>query len=125
MTDTSPTTYEMPREERQIGSDGWRCASYFADDHREKVEEFFRSVQWNRLARIACRIRGSKGDPIYATEKFAVGRVNMVRRLTFEDGVDWVVRVRLNTRACILAESDAKKIQESFNREVAAAAFFK
>ncbi|KAF6827844.1 hypothetical protein CPLU01_08863 [Colletotrichum plurivorum] len=51
---------------------------------------------------------------------FALGRKHMVRRLTFVDGVDWVVRVYL-----LCDDVNPKTVYRIFNREVAAAAFLR
>lgn len=121
MTDTTTVeeSYKLPpRPPRKLGSDGWRSASYKDEEDEKKIMAFFDSVKWERLANMASDLRGVKAT--YPTESFALGHRHMVRRLTFVDGVDWVVRVYLTYE-----DVSPNTIYKSFNREVAAAAFLR
>ena len=107
-----------------MGSDSWVGADVYDsdDDLNVQIVDFFNKIKWDLLASIASRHR----DDVtcrYAA-KYSIGQFNLVRRLNFDDGVSWVVRVRLPPEATTapLEEYDSKR---AFEVEIAGMKFFK
>ena len=86
----APTTDALPLPE--VGSSSW-VGPDSDDEDSIKVQRFFDTFKWYVLAAIASRLRDGLGCN-YA-DRFSTGQFNIVRRLIFEDGVSWVVRVQL------------------------------
>ena len=88
-----------PRPAVELGSSGWIGADcYEADDEWNMLtRKFFDTVKWDALASIASSLRA--GVRCSYEDKFSIGQFNLVRRLNFDDGVSWVVRVRLPPEA--------------------------
>ncbi len=78
-----------------LGSDAWLGAEEY-ENHEELYERaitFFASVNWGSLARHASTIRNGVG--CHLSGKYSLGHFNLVRRIIFEDGVNWIARLRL------------------------------
>jgi hypothetical protein len=78
-----------------LGSDLWLGASEYEPGSvfHVRATKFLASVKWDVLAGIASKLRDD--IPCRLEDKFSVGHFNMVRRINFDDGVSWVVRLRL------------------------------
>jgi hypothetical protein len=107
-----------------IGSDSWIGAdAYEADDEcNAQTIKFFKSVKWDILASIASDHRG--GESCIYANKYSIGQFNLVRRLDFQDGVSWVVRVRLPPEATP-ASLEAYDSQRAFEIEVTSLMLFR
>ena len=107
-----------------VGSDTWMGANVYEPDDRLYTESmnFFHAVKWYVLAAIASKHR--KGIGCRFSDKFSLGHFNMVRRLTFDDGVSWVARVRLPRKEAG-AEIGVYDSQRAFETESAALLYFK
>lgn len=57
-----------------------------------RATAFLAAIKWHSLIALASKMRGTGCQ---LSEKFSMGHFNVVRRLTFEDGASWVVRLRL------------------------------
>lgn len=78
-----------------LGSDAWFGLDEYdpGSEPYERAIAFFAHVKWDILASKASRLRN--GVSCKLSEKYSIGQFNMVRRITFSDGVDWVARLRM------------------------------
>ncbi|KAL9620174.1 MAG: hypothetical protein Q9160_005289 [Pyrenula sp. 1 TL-2023] len=78
-----------------LGSDSWTGASAWDSDDElhERATTALGAINWNAILTKSSSLRD--GLPCAFAEKFSVGHFNMVRRITFEDGISWVARIRL------------------------------
>lgn len=78
----------------EVGSTSWLDATEYdeGDELHTRATSFVASVNWDILTARASERRGSKCS---LSDKFSLGHFNLVRRLVFEDGTSWIVRLRL------------------------------
>jgi hypothetical protein len=86
-------TESTPRS--PLGSDAWIGADEdeVGSSLHARANNFLQTVKWDVLASIASKQRN--GIACRYEDRFTVGHFNMVRRVKFDDGVSWVVRLRL------------------------------
>jgi hypothetical protein len=101
-----------------LGSDTWLEASEIDEesDLHTRATSFVAAIHWENLVTIASRIRGK---PCTLSEKYSLGHFNLVRRLTFVDGVSWVARLRLPELPSVFGTREAMKPAGCMNIEVA------
>lgn len=121
--DPAPDGGSPPRD-LPVGSASWVGSDCYESDSKHNIQtrRFLETVKWDILASKASSFRS--GAPCTYSERFSIGQFNMVRRLTFDDGASWVVRVRLPPEAtpAPLEEYDSPR---AFALEIAAMKFFK
>ncbi|KAF3482450.1 uncharacterized protein GIQ15_05209 [Arthroderma uncinatum] len=83
-----------PRKPLLIGYDAWIGADALKHDTAlySEVIEFVEGISWGALAEICNNL---KGTPCTISEKYTVGRSNLVRQIRFIDDQIWVARLRL------------------------------
>ncbi|KAM3415196.1 hypothetical protein BST61_g10316 [Cercospora zeina] len=74
-----------------IGSEGWQDAGVHAEDGVE-VQEFVQQIDWSVICKNAEEIRSI---PCTISPRYTRGRRNVVRKLEFSDGVQWIVRLHI------------------------------
>ena len=84
----------MAQESELVGSDAWTGGEIYV------VEEFVARIQYfktafNEAALLAHASSIRNGIKCRLHDKFAVGNFNFVKKIAFDDGVDWVARLRL------------------------------
>ncbi|CAK1356491.1 unnamed protein product [Cercospora beticola] len=76
------------------GAEAWQGASKFPEDNplHERVTDFVKSVDWDALRRHAQSVRGVACE---LSQSYSTGLDNVVRKIDFADGVQWVARLRM------------------------------
>lgn len=79
----------------ELGSASWigADADIIGIKYHERATTFFATVKWDVLVSTASGLRN--GIPCEVSERYSIGHFNMVRRITFVDGVSWVARLRM------------------------------
>lgn len=101
-----------------LGSDTWLQADDF-DEESElyiRATQFFEKIDWNNLISIASNLRVKKCE---LSEKYSLGHFNLVRRLTFTDGVSWIVRLRMPELPSVFGMREAMKGTDCMGIEIA------
>ena len=82
-------------DEDQLGSNSWLGASEYDSGHElhERATSFYKNVKWDGMTSHASKLRN--GIICEFTDRFSVGYFNMVRRIVFGDGINWVARLRM------------------------------
>ena len=104
-----------------IGSASWTGPDDYdvGTELHYRATDFFAAVKWDFLALVCSAIR--KNVPCRLGKNYSVGHFNIVRRITFDDGVSWVARLRMPaTVSKYIGYEEA-----SFNIEVACLKFLK
>jgi hypothetical protein len=101
-----------------LGSDTWLEVSEIDEesDLHTRATTFVAAIQWEKLITFASSVRGT---PCTLSEKYSLGHFNLVRRLTFSDGVNWVVRLRLPELPSVFGSREAMKAADCMSIEVA------
>ena len=60
---------------------------------RERADAFLREINWDILIQICSEAHRHTGCKLH--EKFSLGHFNLVRHVIFEDGEEWIARLRL------------------------------
>jgi len=105
-----------------LGSDTWLEASEIDEesDLHIRATTFVATIHWENLVTIASRIRGTQCT---LSEKYSLGHFNLVRRLTFVDGVSWVARLRLPDLPSVFGMREAMKPAGCMGIEIATMRF--
>lgn len=83
----------MAAEPPPVGSAAWTGGSEYVDEYADRIKDF-----WTSLNREALRLRASQcrnGQPCTVSSEFSVGQYNLVCKLRFDDGIEWVARLRM------------------------------
>lgn len=114
----------MTSESTAIGSDAWLGAAEYeagAPLHR-RATSFLSHVNWDKLTSIASSHRN--GMPCKVSEKYSFGHFNLVRRITFQDGVNWLARLRF-PRSPDLYQDEALDDAKAMAIEISSMKFLK
>ncbi|ATY63939.1 hypothetical protein CCM_04382 [Cordyceps militaris CM01] len=76
-----------------VGSAAWTGAKEYTDEYAERIVQFLKYTREDALCEYASNLR--QGIYCDMSAEFTVGRHHMVRKLRFEDGVEWVARLRM------------------------------
>ncbi|UJO21547.1 uncharacterized protein CLAFUR5_09298 [Fulvia fulva] len=108
-----------------IGSESWIGPGNYEEGGRFHtiVEELVKSVNWDALLVIASRLRD--GTSCKLSGKYSCGHFNVVRKLEFSDGVDWIARVRLPLLEGMSEEREALGAEKSMEVEIATMKYLK
>ncbi|WEW61225.1 hypothetical protein PRK78_006715 [Emydomyces testavorans] len=120
-----------------LGSDIWTGADEYRPSPGEPLDpeneethylykravEFHVRVDWDAVISIARRLR--KGKNCKILPKYSIGIFNLVKRVDFEDGVSWVVRVRMPSLGGLFGRRQLLPSEQAMSIEVAAMKFFK
>ncbi|GAB7328950.1 hypothetical protein MBLNU13_g00820t1 [Cladosporium sp. NU13] len=101
-----------------LGSETWLEANEIDEesDLHMRATTFVAAIHWENLLIIASRIRGMQCT---LSEKYSLGHFNLVRRLTFVDGVSWVARLRLPELPSVFGMREAMKPAGCMRIEIA------
>ncbi|KAF9761851.1 hypothetical protein IL306_003659 [Fusarium sp. DS 682] len=88
-----PNTVNDPVD--SLGSDSWIGADRYFEgtELHDRALAVLNEVNWDRLLSISSNLRN--GTPCKFSQNVAMGHANMVRRIEFTDGINWVAKVRL------------------------------
>ncbi|EEP79988.1 predicted protein [Uncinocarpus reesii 1704] len=120
-----------------IGSDSWTSAREYKPgageplnpkkDERhflyQRAVDFNDKTDWHAVVATASRLRNGKNCSI--RRRFSIGIFNMVKRIVFEDGVSWVIRLRMPSLGGMLGRKERLPPGQALGMEVAAMIFFK
>jgi hypothetical protein len=101
-----------------LGSDTWFGVDEIEEDSdlRSRATAFVAAVNWEALTSVASQIRGVE---CILSDKYSLGHFNLVRRITFADGVSWVVRLRLPDLPDVFGMRETMKAADCMDIEVA------
>lgn len=99
----------------KAGSDSWVGAGRYEEggELHKRAMVFLADTQWEALTSLASELHD--GVPCRMSEKNSIGHFNMVRRLMFDDGTNWVVRLRMPELECVFGAReclDARRIMQ-------------
>ena len=76
-----------------VGSAAWRGGDEYEDEYSERIDQFIDSISKEALVDFASSLRDNR--PCMLSEEFSVGNFNLVRKIQFNDGVEWIARLRM------------------------------
>ena len=76
-----------------LGSDAWIGADRYNNAYTKRIVDFMNALNEQALQAYASRLRDHR--PCTLSDKFSVGTTNLVRKLQFNDGVEWIARLRM------------------------------
>jgi hypothetical protein len=102
----------------EIGSQSWRGADEIEEDSdlRARATAFVTNINWDALVSVATRMRATE---CVLSPEYSLGHFNMVRRLTFTDGIDWVARLRLPPLPTVFGGREAMDGADCMSIEIA------
>jgi hypothetical protein len=101
-----------------LGSDAWLDANEIDEESElhTRATTFVAAINWEKLKSLASEIRGMGCE---LSDKYSLGQYNLVKRLTFVDGVSWIVRLRLPQLPSVFGTREAMKIADCMSIEIA------
>lgn len=90
---------------------------------RHRATKFFAAVEWDALAHLSSGLRN--GIPCRFEGSFAIGYHNMVRHIVFEDGINWVARLRLPRLESVSPVNEMLEDARALKIEIATMKFIK
>lgn len=77
-----------------MGSAAWIGAEVYEEGHalHKRATTFIAEVRWDKVTSLCSNLRNVPCD---IGRNFSVGHCNLVRQIIFNDGIIWVVRLRL------------------------------
>ncbi|KAF2496589.1 hypothetical protein BU16DRAFT_571698 [Lophium mytilinum] len=118
-------THVIKEPAPSLGSVSWIGADDYdeGDEFHDRATKFFASVKWDVLASHASTIRN--GIPCDFGEKFSIGHFNMVRLITFEDGIRWIARLRLPELKAVFGDREGLDYINTMKVEIASMKFLR
>jgi hypothetical protein len=101
-----------------LGSDAWLDANGIDEESElhTRATTFVAAIKWENLKTLASGIRGMACE---LSDKYSLGHYNLVKRLTFVDGVSWIVRLRLPQLPSVFGAREAMKAVDCMSIEIA------
>jgi len=76
-----------------VGSAAWTGGRKYGGEYSERIGQFIDKVNQEALLAYASMLRGNR--PCTISHEFSVGNFNLVRKIQFDDGVEWIARLRM------------------------------
>ncbi len=76
-----------------VGSAAWTGGEEYGSEYSERIKQFIGRVNQKALRAYVSALRGNR--PCTISGEFSVGNFNLVRKIQFDDGVEWIVRLRM------------------------------
>jgi len=76
-----------------VGSAAWTRGEGYGGEYSERIDRFNGKVNQKALLAYASGLRENR--PCTISHEFSVGSFNLVRKIQFEDGVEWIARLRM------------------------------
>lgn len=76
-----------------FGSAAWTNGEEYSGEYTERINQFIDKINEKALISYASLLRGNQLCTV--SPQFSVGSFNLVRKIQFEDGVEWIVRLRM------------------------------
>ena len=89
----------------------------------ERAEAFLRQVNWDVLIQICSEAHGQIGCRLH--DKFSLGHFNLVRHVIFEDGEEWIARLRLPDIPSIFGQRELLDVESIMKSEIAATKYLR
>ncbi|KID81986.1 Protein kinase-like domain protein [Metarhizium guizhouense ARSEF 977] len=74
-----------------LGNVSWKGVGGDAEEYAERIHKFIDKIDNKALESYASSLRGNQ--PCKISTDFSVGNFNLVRKIQFHDGVEWIVRL--------------------------------
>ena len=80
----------------ELKSSLWSGADDYSEDSefRERAVSFVARIDWDAVVDHCIQLRGG-GLTATLSPEYSIGHLNLVRRVSFDDGLHWVVRFQL------------------------------
>lgn len=88
------------------------------DPFHERAEAFLQAVNWEVLIQICSEAHRHVGCRLH--EKYSLGHFNLVRHVIFEDGEEWIARLRLPDISAVSGQRELLDVESIMKSEIAA-----
>ena len=93
------------------------------DPLHERAEAFLRPVNWDVLVQICSEAHRNILCRLH--EKFSLGHFNLVRHIIFEDGEEWIARLRLPDIPDVFGLRELLDVESIMKSEIAATKYLR
>lgn len=80
-----------------LGSAAWTGGEEYEGEYADRIDQFMGRINETALLSYASSLRGNQ--PCTISSEFSVGSFNLVRKVQFDDGIEWIVRLRMPSMA--------------------------
>ena len=102
-----------------MASSHWLGAEQYeeGDPFYERAEAFLRQVNWDLLIQICSEAHRHLRCRLH--HKFSLGHFNLVRHIIFEDGEEWIARLRLPDIPTVFGQRELLDVESIMKSEIA------
>ena len=108
-----------------MASSHWVGSEDYAEGgpFEERAETFLREVNWDALIQICSEAHQHVGCRLH--ENFSLGHFNLVRHVIFEDGDEWIARLRLPDIPAVFDQRELLAVESIMKSEIAATKYLR
>ena len=108
-----------------MASSHWLGAEEYEEGgpFHERAETFLRQVNWDVLIQICSEAHQQIGCRL--REKYSLGHFNLVRHIIFEDGEEWIARLRLPDLPSVFGQRELLDVEAIMKSEIAATKYLR
>ena len=108
-----------------MASSHWLGAGKYSEGDAlyKRAETFLREINWDVLIQICSEAHRHLGCRLH--DKFSLGHFNLVRHIIFEDGEEWIARLRLPHIPSVFGQRELPDVESIMKSEIAATKYLR
>ena len=108
-----------------MASSHWLGAGEYDEEDvfYDRAEAFLREINWDVLIQVCSEAHRHIGCRLH--EKYSLGHFNLVRHVIFEDGEEWIARLRLPDIPEFFGQRELLDVKSIMKSEVAATKYLR
>lgn len=115
-------------EPKCIGDCAWRNDKDYHGEYADRIEKFTTNIDTDALLKFASTLRDGRACTI--SDNFSVGNFNLVRKIRFDDDIDWIARLRMppideHDGDGVTSGLNAKQVRREMESELATMEFIR
>ena len=76
-----------------VGTAAWTGGAEYEEEYAMRIKKFIDTLSQQTLMSYVSALRDNR--PCALSPEFSVGNFNLVRKIQFDDGVEWITRLRM------------------------------
>jgi hypothetical protein len=93
ISQSGPVSQGDVMEDLPVGSAAWTRGREYEDEYADRISAFVEHINQQAVLDYVSSLRDDQ--PCTLSSDFSVGNFNLVRKIRFDDSVEWVARFRM------------------------------